>query len=190
MTLRFLVRYQTLTMLETGMEPRQGSANYLKLLFNFASPDWKSLRKTLYISSGKYSEPFILESSEFEVPTYYTQQGSFTITLLGDASDVLVPTNELEVTLSESNNLWTASPPDPENSAYVQLINSLGSLSDLQTDDKSTVVAAINEILWKGTGTSGFPEPSEQDEGAFLRVVGGVPVWSTLPVYNGEVEDV
>ena len=81
MVLSFLVRNQTISYIDTKVTPRIGSSKYLQLKFNFATKDWSSLRKTLHISAGEYSEPFILESNIFDVPTYYTQQESFKITL-------------------------------------------------------------------------------------------------------------
>lgn len=148
MVLRFLVRYQTLTTINTKMDPLKGSSKYLQLKFTFASTEWASLRKTLYVSSGDYALPFELTSDTFDVPTYFTQQDSFSITLLGDDADGrVVPTNVLTVFLNESNTLWTAQPPDPENSAYLQLLRSVGSLEDLHTETKTSLVAAVNEVL-------------------------------------------
>lgn len=68
----------------------------------------------------------MLQSDTFQVPTYYTQQSAFTVTLLGDSDDgVVVPTNEVTMSLDESNTLWTAVPPDPQNSAYLELLKSI-----------------------------------------------------------------
>ena len=145
MVLTFLVRNQTLTYLDTKLVPRIGSAEYLQLKFKFITSDWVNLRKTIQISSGEYSESYILESDIFDVPTYYTQQGSFDITFLGDRGSQVVPTNVVTVKLSESNRLWTAEPPDPQNSAYLQLIGSVGNLADLETVSKDNLVDAINE---------------------------------------------
>ena len=155
MILTFLVRNQTVSYIDTKVTPRVGSSNYLQLKFNFATKDWSSLRKTLHISAGEYSEPFILESSIFDVPTYYTQQESFKITLLGDneSEGTVVPTNVLVVSLDESNSLWTAEPPDPQNSAYIELLNSIGNLNDLTTEAKNNLVAAINEAAQSGGST-------------------------------------
>ena len=126
MTLTFVVRNQTLLYIDTKVIPRIGSAKYLELKFKFITKDWIGLRKTLHISAGEYSEPFILESDTFQVPTYYTQQPAFTVTLLGDSDDgVVVPTNEVTMSLDESNTLWTAVPPDPQNSAYLELLKSI-----------------------------------------------------------------
>lgn len=154
MILTFLVRNQTISYIDTKVTPRIGSSNYLQLKFNFVTKDWSRLRKTLHISAGEYSEPFILDSNIFDVPTYYTQQESFKITLLGDneSKDIVVPTNVLEVSLDESNSLWTAEPPDPQNSAYIELLNSIGNLNDLTTEAKNNLVAAINEAAQTGSG--------------------------------------
>ena len=147
MILTFLVRNQTLTYLDTKLVPRIGSAEYLQLKFKFITSDWVNLRKTIQISSGEYSESYILESDIFDVPTYYTQQGSFDITFLGDRESQVVPTNVITVKLSESNRLWTAEPPDPQSSAYLQLIGSVGDLDYLKTSSKSNLVDAINSLV-------------------------------------------
>lgn len=147
MILTFLVRNQTLTYLDTKLVPRIGSAEYLQLKFKFITTDWLDLRKTIQISSGEYSESYILESDIFDVPTYYTQQESFDITFLGDKGSQVVPTNVVTVKLDESNRLWTAEPPDPQNSAYLSLIASLGNLDDLETSSKDSIVSAINSLV-------------------------------------------
>ena len=147
MVLTFLVRNQTLTYLDTKLVPRIGSAEYLQLKFKFITNDWVDLRKTIQISSGEYSESYILESDIFDVPTYYTQQGSFDITFLGDRGSQVVPTNVVTVKLSESNRLWTAEPPDPQSSAYLQLMSSVGDLNNLKTPSKSNLVDAINSLV-------------------------------------------
>lgn len=163
MILTFLVRNQTISYIDTKVTPRIGSSNYLRLKFNFVTKDWSRFRKTLHISAGEYSEPFILESDMFDVPTYYTQQESFKITLLGDneSEGTVVPTNVLVVSLDESNSLWTAEPPDPQNSAYIELLNSIGNLNDLTTEAKNNLVSAINEVKQSGGGGS---TPNVADE--------------------------
>ena len=153
MILTFLVRNQTLTYLDTKLVPRIGSAEYLQLKFKFITSDWINLRKTIQISSGEYSESYILESDIFDVPTYYTQQGSFDITFLGDNGGQVVPTNVVTVKLSESNRLWTAEPPDPQSSAYLQLMGSVGNLENLKTSSKSNLVSAINEVAYTDAET-------------------------------------
>lgn len=176
MILTFLVRNQTLTYLDTKLVPRIGSAEYLQLKFKFITSDWINLRKTIQISSGEYSESYILESDIFDVPTYYTQQGSFDITFLGDRGSQVVPTNVVTVKLSESNRLWTAEPPDPQNSAYLQLINSIGDLDELRTSSKNNLVEAINSLADGESEDAvldvlygaGFINPATDGSGAIL----------------------
>lgn len=176
MILTFLVRNQTLTYLDTKLVPRIGSAEYLQLKFKFITSDWVNLRKTIQISSGEYSEPYILESDIFDVPTYYTQQESFDITFLGDRESQVVPTNVVTVKLSESNNLWTAEPPDPQSSAYLQLIGSIGDLDELRTSSKSNLVDAINSLADGESADAvldvlydaGFINPVADSSGAIL----------------------
>lgn len=111
--------------------------------------DWVGLRKTLHISAGEYSEPFILESDTFQVPPYYTQQPAFTVTLLGDNdAGVIVPTNEVTMTLDESNTLWTAVPPDPQNSAYLELLKSIVP-SDWSQNDPTAKDYVRNRTHWE-----------------------------------------
>lgn len=171
MILTFLVRNQTISYIDTKVTPRIGSSKYLQLKFNFATKDWSSLRKTLHISAGEYSEPFILESNIFDVPAYYTQQESFKITLLGDneSEGTVVPTNVLTVSLDKSNTLWTAQPPDPQNSAYIELLNFIGNLNDLTTEAKNNLVAAINEVAQTGSSSTSIA----------MRVKGGYIQYST-----------
>ena len=174
MILTFLVRNQTISYIDTKVTPRIGSSNYLQLKFNFVTKDWNSLRKTLHISAGEYSEPFILESNIFDVPPYCTQQESFKITLLGDneSEGTVVPTNALVVSLDESNNLWTAEPPDPQNSAYLQLIGSVGDLGDLKTSSKSNLVDAINSLVDGGFAIELDTTLSEAGKAADAKAVG------------------
>ena len=177
MTLLFMVRNQTVTLIDTKVEPRIGSAEYLYLRFKFVSKDWTNLRRTVQLSAGEFAEPFILEGDTLAVPTYYTQQRSFNVTLLGDNEGQLVPTNVVTVVLDESNSLWTAIPPDPQNSVYVALLNSVGNINELQTEDKSSLVAAVNELSQRSATTqldafelvaeSGLVRPTIDENGAF-----------------------
>ena len=154
MTLTFVVRNQTLMYIDTKVIPRIGSAKYLELKFKFVTKDWIGLRKTLHISAGEYSEPFILESDTFQVPPYYTQQPTFTVTLLGDNdAGVVVPTNEVTMSLDESNTLWTAVPPDPQNSAYLELFKSIVP-SDWAQNDPTAKDYVKNRTHWVESGTA------------------------------------
>lgn len=186
MLLTFTVRNQTLTYRDTKLIPRIGSSNYLQLRFIFVSKDWNDLRRTLQISAGEYSESYILESDIFDVPPYYTQQESFNITLLGDesAASVVVPTNVVTVMLDESNTLWTATPPDPQSSAYLKVLESVGDLNDLKTQDKSSVVGAVNEVYDRTSDGGSLPAMSSDTAGKMLTNDGEKAEWGGAVRYD------
>ena len=122
MILPFDVNQQTVSRSAVTSIPRKGSREYLYLSFTF-SDDWTDLTKTLYVSSETYSDGIIIEEGvPVQVPTYYTQQNSFSITLCGIKGNEFVPTNIVTVLLEESNDTWEEIAPDPESIPYQQLI--------------------------------------------------------------------
>ena len=62
------------------------------------------------------------------------------------------------------------------------IILSVGNVNNLNTSDKSSIVAACNEILKiSETGGSGLPSWSNTDVGKFLRIgASGNPAWQAL----------
>ena len=169
MTLIFLVKDQTISMVSTKVQPRQGSSGYLKLKFLYVSSIWQELRKTLYISSGDYAEPYILDSDEFLVPAYYTQQSSFNITFLGDSDSVVLPTNVVTLTLEPSNELWEATPPDPQDSAYLALFTQIANHEARikQLEDSGGGIKTVNGIAPDESGNvevDALPDNAEQIE--------------------------
>lgn len=102
--------------------PRQGSKEYLWIEFAF-SEDWRGLLKTVYFQAGEYSEPIILENDTVLVPSYFTQQAEFNVTLVGILGNLVIPTSTIKLTMQPSNTIWTAVPPDTDIPAYQQLVN-------------------------------------------------------------------
>lgn len=190
MTLTFVVRNQTLMYIDTKVIPRIGSAKYLELKFKFVTKDWIGLRKTLHISAGEYSEPFILESDTFQVPPYYTQQPTFTVTLLGDNdAGVVVPTNEVTMSLDESNTLWTAVPPDPQNSAYLELFKSIVP-SDWAQNDPSAKDYVKNRTHYVSRESRVLVPEQEvtavENGGVDVAVISGVDSDALKTLYNSK----
>ena len=113
MLLRFKVSEQNLVAIPTRQEPRKGSKDYLQLQFEY-SDDWKKYDKVLYLRHKNYSEPITLNGNQtVTVPAYYTQQGSFELSLLGQQGDQRIPTNTAFVHLSEIGDMWETNPPNP-----------------------------------------------------------------------------
>lgn len=121
MILSFKVNEQTITA-RYGSIPRVGSKEYLYLHFDF-SKDWANSVITCFISSGDYNNPSIVDAEgNVLVPEYYTQQSSFSFTVVGINNDVTITTNVITVSLGESGKTWEAFAPDPDSTAYQQLI--------------------------------------------------------------------
>lgn len=121
MVLKFKVTEQTVSLLSTQAEPRVGSKGYLRLQFLFTS-DWAKLTRVVYLQAGDVSVPVTLESDEFTVPEYFTEQSSFDVTLLGVGENVEVPTNVIKISLHSSNTLWESDAPEPTPSWVVELM--------------------------------------------------------------------
>ena len=122
MILSFDVNQQTVSRSAVTSIPRKGSREYLYLSFTF-SDDWTGLTKTLYVSNETYSDGIIVEKGiPVQVPVYYTQQNSFSITLCGIRGNQFVPTNVITILLEESNDTWEEIAPDPESIPYQQLV--------------------------------------------------------------------
>ena len=138
MNLTFRVKQQTITKDITDEVPRIGSREYLYLVFTF-STDWSNLNKTLYISDGTYSDAInITELIPVQVPSYYTQNASFTITLMGTHENTVVPTNVVTCILEQSNEVWEAVAPNPDSITYQQLIEAL---SKIESVDDAVLLA-------------------------------------------------
>ena len=124
MILKFNVKEQTISLVNTKSVPRIGSKDYLVLQFSFSS-DWENLDKFVYLQSGDVSVPHDLVDGSVIVDEYFTEQTEFNVTLFGKSADgsVEVPTNVITVFLEESNNLWEKDAPEPQNSWVVQVVD-------------------------------------------------------------------
>ena len=158
MILSFDVNQQTVSRSAVTSIPRKGSREYLYLSFTF-SDDWTDLTKTLYVSSETYSDGIIIEEGvPVQVPTYYTQQNSFSITLCGINGNQFVPTNIVTVLLEESNDTWEEIAPDPESIPYQQLIAMVQKAIEsmhapyINTETKTWMEWSIEQNMFVDTG--------------------------------------
>ena len=158
MILPFDVNQQTVSRSAVTSIPRKGSREYLYLSFTF-SDDWTDLTKTLYVSSETYSDGIIIEEGvPVQVPTYYTQQNSFSITLCGIKGNEFVPTNIVTVLLEESNDTWEEIAPDPESIPYQQLIAMVQKAIEsmhapyINTETKTWMQWSIEQNMFVDTG--------------------------------------
>ena len=122
MILKFNVKEQTISLVNTKSVPRIGSKDYLVLQFSFSS-DWENLDKLVYLQSGDVSQPINTVDNLVEVPEWFTEQDSFNVTLFGTDGTTEVPTNVVSVQLEKSNDLWEKDAPEPQNSWVVQVLD-------------------------------------------------------------------
>ena len=122
MILKFNVKEQTISLVNTKSVPRIGSKDYLVLQFSFSS-DWENLDKLVYLQSGDVSQPINIVDNLVEVPEWFTEQYSFNVTLFGTDGTTEVPTNVVSVQLEKSNDLWEKDAPEPQNSWVVQVLD-------------------------------------------------------------------
>ena len=184
MILRFRVYEQTISAIASISEPRQGSAEYLQLRITFGK-DWENLDRTLwFLDDAGVTEPVSLgqNKNEFvDVPTYFTAQESFRITLTGMKDDQFVPTNEVIISLSESNDLWGPEAPELQPSWVVQYLD-LYQHPPIPSDrgvwqlwNPKTQQYELSDIPLPSV-TGGLPTFGESYEGKLLYVVGGALV--------------
>lgn len=122
MILKFNVKEQTISLVNTKSVPRIGSKDYLVLQFSFSS-DWENLDKLVYLQSGDVSQPINIVDNLVEVPEWFTEQDSFNVTLFGTDGTTEVPTNVVSVQLEKSNDLWVKDAPEPQPSWLVSVLD-------------------------------------------------------------------
>lgn len=122
MILKFNVKEQTISLVNTKSVPRIGSKDYLVLQFSFSS-DWENLNKLVYLQSGDVSQPINIVDNLVEVPEWFTEQDSFNVTLFGTDGTTEVPTNVVSVQLEKSNDLWVKDAPEPQPSWLVSVLD-------------------------------------------------------------------
>ena len=122
MILKFNVKEQTISLVNTKSVPRIGSKDYLVLQFSFSS-DWENLDKLVYLQSGDVSQPINIVDNLVEVPEWFTEQNSFNVTLFGTDGTTEVPTNVVSVQLEKSNDLWVKDAPEPQPSWLVSVLD-------------------------------------------------------------------
>lgn len=122
MILKFNVKEQTISLVNTKSVPRIGSKDYLVLQFSFSS-DWENLNKLVYLQSGDVSQPIDTVDNLVEVPEWFTEQDSFNVTLFGTDGTTEVPTNVVSVQLEKSNDLWVKDAPEPQPSWLVSVLD-------------------------------------------------------------------
>ena len=137
-----------------------GSVNAYDVYFQF-SADWDGVTRTAVFKAGDTQISVLLDDGNHcTIPWECMLEARRTLYagVYGTkGEEVVLPTiweslGNIEVGATLGNN---AQPPTP--SIYEQLLAEIGDLSDLETENKDSLVAAINEVYETGGGGSGTP---------------------------------
>ena len=135
-----------------------GSVNVYPVQFRFSS-DWDGLVRTAVFRAGGVTVSILLGGTDectipwevlarpncsLEVGVYGTQGG-----------EVVLPTVWARLGTVQEGTGPAEGTQEPTPTVYEQILRTMGSLSELTTQDKSSLVAAINEAAQSGGGGAG-----------------------------------
>lgn len=134
--------------LTAGMVGRQ-------VLLKF-SPEWENLSKTVIFSDGEETRDVVFTGNPVTIPAevlkYPLRRLAVGALGLGEGGKVVIPTiralgPEIRPGVEPSGDPGT----DPELPVWQQILTLLGDLEDLLTNNRDTLVEAINEALSKAS---------------------------------------
>lgn len=161
---RFYARKNILDAME--LEPlTSGSVNVYQCKFQFDDA-WDGLTKTVTFQSGSIAKSVQLGATpECTIPWEVLQQPN-RLLMIGvcgmQGEDTVLPTIWVKAgNIKPGAEIGDGTNP-PTPSIYQQILAEIGDLTELNTEDKSSLVAAINEIYANGgTGGGGSGAPGE-----------------------------
>lgn len=139
-----------------------GGMNEAVVAFDFCEK-WDGFAKTgvFYRDEEKVYYSLLDENDECIIPhEVYDEPGTFYFTVFGDKDNIRRTASTLRYKAYKGvvGNAMTPSEPTPD--VYAQILAKqaqIGDLSQLQTSDKSSLVAAVNEVSSKvGSGSGGL----------------------------------
>ena len=133
-------------------------ANAVLCRFSF-SDDWAGLRKMLVFTNGIETRDAILSGDECYIPqeVLTTPRVRVRVGVYGtDGENVILPTIWADLGRVHDAPDPSGDPAvDPTLPVWSQILADIGSLSDLLTKDKESLVQAINEVVQNGGGGTG-----------------------------------
>lgn len=164
--------------------------------FSF-SPEWNGLLKTaVFVGTGVTKDVILAESVVQIPPECLTVGGSLYVGVYGHLEDgtIVIPT-----VMSDRIEISTGAKPSGDTSTsstlpvWAQLLGMIGDISHLTTEAKSSLVAAVNEVLSKvgtggGGGTAGVGIQSIEQT-ATSAADGGANTWR-ITLTDGSTTDI
>lgn len=126
-----------------------------KIRLIFTTPDWDALTKTAVFRCGDVTKDVVDVTDEVTIPAEVVSQPgeSLLVGIYGtDGNSIVIPTlwadlGRVRAGAAPSGDTTTVSTLP----VWAQIQGAMGSLQDLNTDAKDTLVAAVNEALAKGS---------------------------------------
>lgn len=188
MKLNFVIKNQTIAWKNPCRDITENTRGVLRAAFETDS-EWDGLAKTAVFQHGMDEPVAVPVTGEtVEIPPEVIAAGELRVGLvgLGDEGNVQIPTRWMDKPI----RIWPSTPvtgKGPEAIApelWERALAAIGNLPDLETEDKSSIVAAINEVLSiakAGGGSGGSGTDGREVE---LSVVNGYIAWR----YTGETK--
>ena len=119
--------------------------------------EWDGLIKTAVFVCGEKKRDVILTDDECEIPWEVLQEDGYELTVgvygIGTGESVVIPTIYARAGVVQPGADPSGDPStDPTLEVWAQIQEQIGSLDDLETEDKENLVAAINEAAQSGGG--------------------------------------
>lgn len=135
------------------------SLNYLKAQFVFITSDWNGLEKKAYFMQGDTTHSIELNENNIAFPLHLSA-GEWAVSVVGreyaDGELVERITSDSATIKVKPFKTGQETPfPEPTPTEIEALTAKVGNLHDLATNDKSSLVNALNEVYKKGGGGGG-----------------------------------
>lgn len=122
-----------------------------KLLLEF-SPEWEDLVKTVVFSNGTVTRDVVFSGNPVTIPAEVLEEPLKTLEVgvygLGSGGEPVIPTVRAQGPVIHPGVKPSGDPStDPTLPVWGQILAQLGDMSDLSTQTRENLVAAINEVL-------------------------------------------
>ena len=168
------------------------SVQYLTAKVVYETDDWTGREIKAMFEQGRTVYEVPVTGGEITAKQQLNlTAGDWRVWLVGNSArdgDVIprITTNVTHIIVAPTGGTegspFPAIPPTVEE----QLRADMGNLADLATEDKSTLVAAINEAAQSG-GSGGGELPAGGTPGQVLTWTANGSAWKDLPTYDGEI---
>lgn len=131
------------------------SIKYLEAEFHFAGRDWDGYTKTAYFINGTSKFALVLADDRITADMGLNlTAGEWEVKLSGVKGDSRITTTTERIYVREFGST-DGTLPDVTATQAEQILAKIGDLSNLTTEDKTNLVAAINEAAKSGGGSGG-----------------------------------